>query len=196
VDRAIEERLRPVPDESMRENVRDNIHQLQTVHSSELFDYAYKQFVTKWSKKKIPEIDTFLEYFRKEWVDSKNNKWYEGAATRVPSTDNGLEGTNAVIKHVYTLRERLSVASYMANAVNMLRNWSIVYRMNIDEVEEGEVKSDEENKSNNNNRLLGIDNSDRLEDEEAPKTTSKTNRRSKNNKKREGKKRHYNRRRE
>ena len=125
VDRAIEERLRPVPDESMRESVRDNIHQLQTMHSSELFDYAYKQFVTKWSKKKIPEIDTFLEYFGKEWVESKNNKWYEGAATRVPSTDNGLEGTNAVIKHVYTLRERLSVASYMANAVNMLRNLSI-----------------------------------------------------------------------
>ena len=66
--------------------------------------------------------------------------------------------------------------------------------MNIDEVEEGEVKSDEE-KTSNNNRVLGIDNSDRLEDEEAPKTTSKTARRLKNNKNRRGNKRHkYNKR--
>ena len=66
--------------------------------------------------------------------------------------------------------------------------------MNIDELEEGEVKSDEE-KTSNNNRLLGINNSDRLEDEEAPKTASKTGRRLKNNKNRGGNKRHkYNKR--
>ena len=66
-----------------------------------------------------------MKYFRKEWIKSSHNEWYEGVALHVPAQDNGLEGKNGSIKGIHTLRERMAVNVYLSNAVNMLRNWSL-----------------------------------------------------------------------
>ena len=66
----------------------------------------------------------FLTYFESEWVNSRNNGWYEGLSVNIPSTDNGLESINGKIKLIHTLRTRLSVNAYLSNLDNMLRNWS------------------------------------------------------------------------
>jgi hypothetical protein len=42
----------------------------------------------------------------------------------VPSTDNGLESVNGVIKKLHTLGELLSVSTYLPNAMKMMSNWS------------------------------------------------------------------------
>lgn len=50
--------------------------------------------------------------------------WYEGAAAQFPSTNNGLEGTNAWIKRAHTLRERLPVGQFMNSAAELVHTWS------------------------------------------------------------------------
>ncbi|CAF0902556.1 unnamed protein product [Brachionus calyciflorus] len=46
----------------------------------------------KWTaKEKNSTINTFLSYFKKEWIDSKNHGWFEGFSINYPSTYNGLE---------------------------------------------------------------------------------------------------------
>ena len=125
VFRAVDKKTESI-DEPQRKNIRDDIDSLQIMPSPELFAMAYKLFVAKWSSEKNAAIDTFLAYFNKEWVVSRNCNWFEGAAICIPSTDNALESVNGVIKSIYTLREMLPVNQYIANAFAMLRDWSKV----------------------------------------------------------------------
>ena len=92
--------------------------------SKSAFNYAIDLFFEKWESHET-NVTQFLDHFKKEWVD-KNSGWYEGFTEgRSPSTDNGLESVNGVIKKNHTLRERMSVSQYLTNAVNMIRNWSL-----------------------------------------------------------------------
>ena len=82
-----------------------------------------KIFFAKWSENLL--VEGFLNHFRKEWVE-KNNGWYEGFTDGdIPSTDNGLEAENRVVKDNHTLRERMPISQYLINAYNMIRDWSL-----------------------------------------------------------------------
>lgn len=54
-------------------------------------------FFVKWQN----EIE-FLQYMKHEWIEHNPN-WFEGAAQRMPSTNNALEATNNVLKKEYLL---------------------------------------------------------------------------------------------
>ena len=60
-----------------------------------MFNLLQQLFFKKWADKDN-SISKFLEYFKKEWIDSNNCNWYVGAALNIPSTDNGLESNNGV----------------------------------------------------------------------------------------------------
>ena len=49
---------------------------------------------------------------------------YEGAAFAKPSTNNGLESLNAVIKQKYTLRNKLHLSTFLPKVEVMLSDWS------------------------------------------------------------------------
>jgi hypothetical protein len=80
-------------------------------------------FFVKWSAKIDQRIDTFLSHFKSEWIVSTNYS-YEGAAVGVPSTENGLESVNGIIKKLHILGELLSVSTFLRNAMKMMSNWS------------------------------------------------------------------------
>jgi hypothetical protein len=128
VDRAVDNYLRVVTDEEARQNIKIDIGKLHLASSDELFDYLYDKFVNKWviyaCDKADKSIVKFLEYFHKEWYASKNRGWYEGAAPRVPSHNNGVESNNNDIKRTFTQRNRLVVNHYIQRCINMIRNWS------------------------------------------------------------------------
>jgi hypothetical protein len=86
--------------------------------------FSINAFVEKWSKSNDSNIIVFLKHFKTEWIESTNSGWYEGAAIGIPSTDNGLESTNAQIKRHHTLGERMNVAEYLKNAKEMMFHWS------------------------------------------------------------------------
>lgn len=50
--------------------------------------------------------------------------WYEDAAVGLPSTNNGVEATNAVIKAEHTLRVRLPIGEFLGCSSDMVRQWS------------------------------------------------------------------------
>ena len=54
----------------------------------------------------------------------KKYTWFEGAIPGYPTTDNALEGTNAVLKEEYTLRERLPLRDFVRMAMTIVRDWS------------------------------------------------------------------------
>ena len=103
-------------------NIIEDIENLQIMPSNLFFDFALNLFREKWSK--VPEVEIFYKHFMSEWVDSTNYGWYEGIADNIPSTDNGLEATNNVVKGSHTLRVRMSVSQYLLNSTDMIRNWS------------------------------------------------------------------------
>ncbi|RNA35391.1 hypothetical protein BpHYR1_047270 [Brachionus plicatilis] len=51
--------------------------------------------------------------------------WYENYAQGCPSTNNGLESTNKVIKDEGTDRDRLSLNDFMKVMKDMLQKWSL-----------------------------------------------------------------------
>ena len=119
--KAVEKRVKDIK-EKEREEILEDIISMQTAHNKEMFKLLQELFFKKWADRDT-SIDKFLDYFEKEWINSHNCNWYEGAALNIPSTDNGLESNNGVIKLVHTLRQRMAVNVYLNSAVSMFRNW-------------------------------------------------------------------------
>lgn len=90
------------------------------------FKMASKLFIKKWQTEE-PE---FAKYFQNEWI-IKNGNWYEGAARLAPSTNNGLESFNSVIKKEATFRKRLSVADFTQTLCKLVEDSSKDYKRNI-----------------------------------------------------------------
>ncbi|CAF1183662.1 unnamed protein product [Didymodactylos carnosus] len=78
--------------------------------------------VMKWTADK--DLDAFRKYFEDQWLLSLPF-WYEGSANLSPSTNNGLESLNGKIKQMYTLRNKLSLSSFLQTAERMLYDWSL-----------------------------------------------------------------------
>lgn len=106
-----------------KEDLKADIYALQTCKDEDTFVTASKLFVDKWNNVEDQQVTEFMEYFKSQWL-LKNSNWYEGIALGYPSTNNGLEATNAVIKKSHTLRERLPVGQFLNNILELLITWS------------------------------------------------------------------------
>jgi hypothetical protein len=135
VDRNVDQHLRSIKEKDIKDEIDTDIDDLQIMYSKETFDYALKLFKEKWRGKENPSIDDFLDYFEKVWIRETinpatgkktcHNKWYEGAhSIGQPSSNNGLESTNRVIKDKFTQRERMAISRYLENSFDMITNWS------------------------------------------------------------------------
>lgn len=105
--------------------VLNDLRILQLSCSEEIFERNSKLFLKKWMKK---EPD-FVKYFNKQWLGVHKN-WYEGAAEYTPSTNNGLEAFNGVIKSNYTFRNRLKFAEFIDVMSNVAQKISIEFESN------------------------------------------------------------------
>ncbi len=109
VKKCVDSRIRHLKKED-KNGLESDISLLQLAASPEGFKIASQLFLQKWSH--IGQTDVkmsdFLQYFETQWLNI-NPLWYEGAFPMGPSTNNGLESTNAVIKRDYTFRDRLPV---------------------------------------------------------------------------------------
>jgi len=59
-------------------------------------------------------------------VAGGKNGWYDGYAPGFPSTNNGIEATNAVIKREHTSRERAPVVQFLNSLLELVKKWSEV----------------------------------------------------------------------
>ena len=129
VDRNVDKNMK-IKNKALSEEMKSDLFLLQGSHSKEFFHHYYKLFWNKWDSKELSvddknDVAVFMKYFHDTWVNSINNGWYEGVAIRVPSHNNGLEGTNGLIKDAHTFHERLGFGQYLSNLSKMVKNWSI-----------------------------------------------------------------------
>lgn len=96
---------------------------LQSSQDADTFQKASQLFIKKWKTSRNPRVLDLLNYVEKQWL-IKNECWFEGAAVGYPSTNNGLESTNAVIKREFSMRERMPVGQFLKKVVHLVRHWS------------------------------------------------------------------------
>jgi hypothetical protein len=73
------------------------------------------------------DVRIFIKYFKDNWINNNSN-WFEGYnhPNNAGSTfnNNGNESVNGLIKREDTLRNLLSLSSFMSVAYAILRKWS------------------------------------------------------------------------
>ena len=69
------------------------------------------------------KVDNFLEYFAREKLNTSNN-WYEAAAAFVPSTSNGIECCNRLIKDDEVFREQWPIGQFLNKSLDIVKHWS------------------------------------------------------------------------
>ncbi|KAK7601962.1 hypothetical protein V9T40_009403 [Parthenolecanium corni] len=119
----LEKYLRPLSQNGVSLQLKEDIYLLQTCPNKKTFMQATTLFLQKWREKTDQRILEFIDYFEQEWLIALPN-WYEGAAIGIPSTNSGIEATNAAIKKEHILRERLPVGQFLSCTVDMVKQWS------------------------------------------------------------------------
>ncbi len=104
-------------------NHKRDIFSLQTSKDEKTFCVATGLFLKKWSSKKEQRIKERVAYFNSEWLEQCSN-WYKCIAIRYQSTNNGIKGTNGVLKKDFSLYERLPVGQFLRFIADVLTQWS------------------------------------------------------------------------
>ena len=104
-------------------HLKEDIYTLPTCPDEGTFTTVFNLFLKKWRKKRNSRVTDFVNYLEKEWF-LKYPNWYEGDSLGQPSSNNGLESTNGVIKRNKTLRERLPVGQFLNCTAEMIQKWS------------------------------------------------------------------------
>ena len=119
----VEKYLKPLSKSGTGLQLNKDIRALQACQDESTFEKAFNLFKKKWNRVKDRRVKDFVSYFEEQWFD-KNWNWYEGAALGQPSTNNGIESTNAAIKRSHTLRERLPVGQFLNDLERLITKWS------------------------------------------------------------------------
>ena len=119
--KAVEQRARKETG-GMCEVVLKDISDLQLSPSPDQFYHAATLMMEKWEAGWPGS--PFTAYFR-DVVLSENCTFYEGAHEGSPSTNNGLEAVNCVIKDIFTVRNRLPLGQFLRQMVDISRHWSM-----------------------------------------------------------------------
>jgi len=124
--RKVMKKIESMVNKSEQEDLINDIESLQLAQNERIFLKASNLFVKKWVKRQ----PSFIEYFQNEWLTT-HNEWYEGVGHFTPSTNNGLEATNNVIKKENTLRERLPLSRFKVLAFEIVEKWSKCYERGL-----------------------------------------------------------------
>ena len=122
-ERNLKAKVKVVKSAETRSALWKDIHLIQLAHSSQAFQLMCSQFIKKWKSIKDKDINTFIAYMERSWIE-KNNNWFEGAAPGLPSSNNALEATNLDIKDSFTFRERLSMEQFFPLLFRIILKWS------------------------------------------------------------------------
>jgi hypothetical protein len=125
VRRNVEKKVQSLVEKSAQNEIMQDIEVLQLSQSRKIFLKASKLFLKKWKGRQ----PAFITYFENQWLKS-HNLWYEGVDHFTPSTNNGLESFNRVIKDKYTLRERLPMSRFRILSLEAVQRWSTEYANN------------------------------------------------------------------
>ena len=105
-----------------RASLKEDILVLQECSTVQIFSTVSKLFVRKWELKEF----SFIKYFKKQWLSSKRNGWYQGYAFGIPDHNNANEADNRYIK------EGDYILIWLYIYCNYLLNIDIIFQIKID----------------------------------------------------------------
>ena len=73
----------------------------------------------------LAALTRFFSYFQKEWIQSQEHRWFEGAHPHGSSNNQGVEGKNQSIKQSQTFRKKMPLASFFDMMLRMVNEWSL-----------------------------------------------------------------------
>ena len=114
VKKNYESKIRGLSSE-VSDQIRYQMGVIQVCPNENVFKHLSAEFI-KQHDERVGSI--FTKYFE----DTMN--WYEGFAVTYPSTNNGLESTNAVIKNQFTWRNRLALNQFFSVVLKIVESWS------------------------------------------------------------------------
>lgn len=112
-----------IPKSENKNTIIADIKLISTSYDDNMFYQSVKLFVLKWREVNDPYINKFLTYFEDYYV-KRHPFWFYGAASGIPTTNNGIEGTNSVIKSQHTFRERWPLKKFLTGLNSLVENWS------------------------------------------------------------------------
>jgi len=104
--------------------LRVDIKNIQLSDNERIFNKSVELFLLKWSKAN-GQVDHFLVYFKKNFVDSKSG-WYEGYSSGDPSQSNGIESSHKHFKCFENIKERTPCIKFMkGKGRRLVEEWSL-----------------------------------------------------------------------
>ena len=91
---------------------------------NKVYDLLEQKYLRKHDATLNKAIETFFQYMRSVWIESKQNLWFEGAHPWKISNNQGVEGKNKAIKQSHTFRRRLDMGQLFNVLLNMVSEWS------------------------------------------------------------------------
>ena len=73
----------------------------------------------------LSALKVLFHYMRKVWIESTENKWFEGAHPFRSSNNQGIEGRNREIKASHTFRKRMPLGSFIDVMLNLVHEYSL-----------------------------------------------------------------------
>ena len=117
-------------DMNVGKSILNDIEEIQwSVMNEKTFRVVYELLEMKYANEDMEEdlkslVDDFFQYFRKQWVDSPVFRWWEGAHPWKISNNQGIEGTNRVIKEEHTFKRRCPLGNFFNIVDRMVFEWS------------------------------------------------------------------------
>ena len=69
------------------------------------------------------KVDSFIDYYHEQWVNSGESNWFAGAGSI--DNNNSLEAINKDIKNTKVLYDKQKIGSFIINALSITEGWSI-----------------------------------------------------------------------
>jgi uncharacterized protein YneR len=127
--KSVDKQIIKVKDSNKRSASITSIICLQLSQTPAIFKAASKLFLNEYILDEDEDVRIFIKYFKDNWIDINSN-WFEGYNhpnnAGSTSNNNGNESVNGLIKREDTLRNLLSLSSFMSVAYAILceiRQW-------------------------------------------------------------------------
>lgn len=98
-------------DVDLKKMFLQDLNTLSNAHSDQSFEVVLALFVTKWEA--IPAANSLIAYLKKVWFTDRLKGFYRGAADGMCMNNNGLEGTNRVLKDTGTFHEQMPILEFL-----------------------------------------------------------------------------------
>ena len=95
--------------------ILDEVKYIQLSKTRDEFDEVNTMFYVKWLSLGSEKVDSFIDYYHEQWVNSGESNWFAGAGPI--DNNNGLVAINKDIKSTKVLHDKQKVGSSIVNAL-------------------------------------------------------------------------------